>query len=127
MICARRTTCCGVECRRSRAWRAWDCSSVRSTASGLGPRTISFAGKRSGMRCLGKLHRYYTAGSIPPGCTSAVSKVILCECPDRLLTADEVVEQVCTYFCCEQLEHLAQQLGGICTRPRPSPRRAHQL
>jgi hypothetical protein len=53
---ARRASCCGVECRRSRAFRASRCSLVSSTAKGLGPRMSSSAGCNR-MRHLGRVVR----------------------------------------------------------------------
>jgi hypothetical protein len=40
--------------------------------------------------------------------------------PDRKLTAVEVVERVCGYYGCEQLDRLSQQVASVCTSPQPS-------
>ena len=55
-IWARRASCCGVECRRTKALRASRCSSVSSTAKGLGPR-MSGSADCNKMRPLGRVVR----------------------------------------------------------------------
>jgi hypothetical protein len=53
---ARRASCCGVECRRTRSSRALRCLSVSSTAKGFGPRMSSSADCNK-MRHLGRVVR----------------------------------------------------------------------